>query len=148
MFMGGAADDLDRVEGLDVGVVAVPSGPANRQTFAWTASTVIAAQTQNPDIAYQALIKLTEGIHHWKIVAPRQSLATVEVITESEPRKAASAPAIVEAVPYMRSLTVIPRQAEWDTIFWESYQDLLFHGEGTAQELAPAARQELEAVLP
>src|SRR6185503_19683289 len=27
MFMGGAADDLDRVEGLDVGVVSVPRNP-------------------------------------------------------------------------------------------------------------------------
>lgn len=148
MFMGGAADDLDRVEGLDVGVVAVPSGPANRQTFAWTASTVITAQTQFPDEAYQALAKLTEGIHHWKIVAPRQSLATAEVITQSEPRKAANAEAIAAAVPYMRSFRIIPRHQEWDTIFWEDYQDLLFQRQGTAEELAPQARQELEAVLP
>ena len=148
MFMGGAADDLDRVEGLDVGVVAVPSGPANRQTFAWTASTVIAAQTQNPDLAYQALAKLTEGIHHWKIVAPRQSLATAEVISESEPRKADTAAAIAEAMPFMRSFRIIPRHQEWDTAFWEDYQDLLFHDQGTAEELAPQARQELEALLP
>jgi multiple sugar transport system substrate-binding protein len=148
MFMGGAADDLDRVEGLDVGVVAVPSGPANRQTFAWTASTAISAQTENPDLAYQALVKLTEGIHHWKIVAPRQSLATAEVIAESEPRKADSAAAIAEAVPYMRSFRIVPRHQEWDTIFFEEYQDPLFHEQGTAEELAPLAREELETVLP
>jgi multiple sugar transport system substrate-binding protein len=148
MFMGGAADDLDRVEGLDVSVVAVPAGPANRQTFAWTASTVIAAQTENPDLAYEALVKLTEGIHHWKIVAPRISLATAEVIAASEPRKADSAAAIAEAVPYMRSFRIIPRHQEWDTTFWEDFQDLLFHDQGTAEELATKARQELETVLP
>ena len=48
MFMGGAADDLDRVEGLDVGVVAVPAGPAGRATFAWNASTVVAARPRTP----------------------------------------------------------------------------------------------------
>jgi multiple sugar transport system substrate-binding protein len=57
MFMGGAADDLDRVDGLDVSVVPVPAGPAGRQTFAWTASTVVAAQTENPDLACEALAK-------------------------------------------------------------------------------------------
>jgi multiple sugar transport system substrate-binding protein len=148
MFMGGAADDLDRVEGLDVGVVAVPAGPAGRPTFAWNASTVVAAQTENPDIAYEALVMLTEGIHHWKIVAPRKSLATAEGITASEPRKEANAAAIAEAVPYMRGFNIIPRHQEWDSIFWGDFMDPLFHGEGTAAELAAMLRPDLESVLP
>ncbi len=148
MFMGGAGDDLDRVEGLDVGVVAVPSGPRDRTTFAWTASTVAAASTDNPDVTYQALIELTEGIHHWKIVAPRESLATVETISESEPRKAESAPAIVEAVPHMRSFHILPRQQEWDTVFWGDLMDPLFHDEGSADELAAAVQPELVEFLP
>jgi multiple sugar transport system substrate-binding protein len=148
MFMGGAADDLDRVEGLDVGVVAVPAGPAGRQTFAWNASTVIAAQTENPDAAYEALVMLTEGIHHWKIVAPRKSMSTAEAIAAAEPRKAATAADIAEAVPYMRAFNIIPRHQEWDTIFWGDFMDPLFHGEGTAEELAPDMRLELETLLP
>jgi multiple sugar transport system substrate-binding protein len=148
MFMGGAADDLDRVEGLDVGVVAVPAGPAGRPTFAWTASTVIAAQTEYPDIAYEALVMLSEGIHHWKIVAPRKPLSAAEGITASEPRKAASAEAIAAAVPYMRSFNILPRHQEWDSIFWGDFMDPLFHGEGTAAELAPEIRPLLEDVLP
>lgn len=148
MFMGGAADDLDRVPGLNVGVVAVPKGPAGRPTFAWTASTVIAAQTKYPDIAYEALVMLTEGIHHWKIVAPRKSLATPQGITEAEPRKAASAEAIAQAVPYMRAFNIIPRHQEWDTIFWGDFMDPLFHKKGTAAELAPKIRPQLEALLP
>jgi multiple sugar transport system substrate-binding protein len=148
MFMGGAADDLDRVEGLDVGVVAVPAGPAGRPTFAWTASTVVAGQTDYPEIAYEALVKLTDGIHHWKIVAPRKSLATAEGITEAEPRKADSAEAIAQAVPFMRAFNIIPSHQEWDSIFWGEFMDPLFHGEGTAAELAPEIRPLLEEVLP
>jgi multiple sugar transport system substrate-binding protein len=148
MFMGGAADDLDRVEGLDVGVVGVPAGPAGRPTFAWTASTVVAAQTENPDLAYEALVMLTEGIHHWKIVAPRKSLTSAEAITASEPRKAANASEIAKAVPYMRAFNILPRHQEWDSIFWGDFMDPLFHGEGTAAELAPEIRPLLEEVLP
>ena len=148
MFMGGAGDDLDRVDGLDVGVVAVPSGPAGRTTFAWTASTVAAASTDNPDVTYEALIELTEGIHHWKIVAPRESLATVEGISESEPRKAESAPAIVEAVPYMRSFNILPRQQEWDALFWGELMDPLFHDEGSAEELTAELQSEFAGFLP
>jgi multiple sugar transport system substrate-binding protein len=148
MFMGGAADDLDRVEGLDVGVVAVPTGPVSRATFAWTASTVVAAQTDNPDVAYEALVMLTEGIHHWKIVAPRKSLANVDALVASEPRKAASAEDIVAALPYMRAFNILPRHQEWDGIFWGDFMDPLFHGEGTAADLAPEMRTLLEEVLP
>jgi multiple sugar transport system substrate-binding protein len=148
MFMGGAADDLDRVEGLDAGVSAVPAGPAGRPTFAWTASTVIAAQTDYPAIAYEALAMLSEGIHHWKIVAPRKSLSTAAAITASEPRKAASAASIAEAVPYMRAFNILPRHQEWDSIFWGDFMDPLFHHEGTAAELAPEIRPLLEEVLP
>jgi multiple sugar transport system substrate-binding protein len=148
MFMGGAADDLDRVEGLDVGVVAVPAGPAGRPTFAWNASTVVAAQTENPDAACEALIRLTEGIHHWKIVAPRKSLSTAEAITASEPRKEENAAAIAEAVPFMRAFNIIPRHQEWDSVFWGDFMDPLFHGEGTAAELAPEIRPLLEELLP
>ena len=41
MFMGGAADDLERVEGLNVGVSTVPKGNATGEntTFAWIAFT-------------------------------------------------------------------------------------------------------------
>src|SRR5690606_27650984 len=64
MFMGGAADDLDRVEGLDVGVAPVPANPTtgDNTTFAWTASTVVNANTQHPEEACAALLAVTEGI--------------------------------------------------------------------------------------
>jgi len=148
MFMGGAADDLDRVEGLNVGVSPVPQDiNGGNTTFTWTAATVINANTEYPDLAYEALIQLTEGIHHWKIVSPRVSQTNVEHLVASEPRKEANAEAILEAVPDMRAFRIVPRMAEWDQIFWEDFQDPLFHGEDTVENLAADARILLEDVL-
>jgi len=153
MFYGGAADDLDYAHKKDpknalLKVALVPKGPKDRTTFAWTAATVVNSKTKNPDIAYQAMVALTEGIHHWKIVAPRTSLATVDVITASVPDKADSAETILKAVPDMRSFNVIPDHAEWDTMFFDEFQDPLFHGEGKAADLAPDVRADLESLLP
>jgi len=148
MYFGGAADDLDRVEGLRVGHVKVPKGPKDQTNFAWSASTVVNAKTKYPDQAYEALIALTEGIHHWKIVPPRKSLATKEQVIANEPRKEKAADTIVAAAPEMRAYRIIPRHPEWDTIFWEQLQDPLYHGKGTAAELAKQARAALEEVLP
>ncbi len=152
MFFGGAADDLDYAHTKDprfaeMQVSLVPKGPKSRATFAWTASTVINAATQNPQAAYDALVDLTEGIHHWKIVAPRKSLANVETIVASVPQKKGSAEVIIQAMPDARSFRIVPRQSEWDSIFWEKFQDPLFQGKGSAEELARQARAELEATL-
>ncbi|WP_374712408.1 ABC transporter substrate-binding protein [Symbiobacterium terraclitae] len=148
MFFGGAADDLDRVEGLRVGHVKVPKGPVNQTTFAWAASTAINAKTKYPDQAYDALVALTEGIHNWKIVPPRKSMATAEQIVKNEPRKAKGAQTIMNAAPDMRAFRIIPNHPEWDTIFWEQLQDPLYNKKGSAAELAGKARAALEEVLP
>jgi hypothetical protein len=81
-------------------------------------------------------------------VAPRLSLATAEGIIAAEPRKEQNAAAIAEAVADMRAFTIIPRQAEWDTIFWSEFMDPLFHDQATAEELAPEIRGQLEELLP
>ena len=153
MFFGGAADDLDYAHKKDpanavMKVALVPRGPQNRTTFAYTASLVASAETENADATYAALVALADGIHHWKVVAPRQSLATVDAIVASVPDKAESAEVIVQAVADMRALRVIPDQQEWDTVFYEQFQDLLFHGEGSAADLAAEVRPELEDLLP
>ncbi len=148
MFFGGASDDLDRVEGLRVGHVRVPQGPKNRTTFAWTASTAVNAKTEHPDEAYEALIALTEGIHNWKIVPPRKSMATAEQIIKNEPRKESGAETIMQAAQEMRAFRIIPKHQEWDTIFWEQVQEPLYSKKGTAAELAGKARASLEEVLP
>ena len=153
MFYGGAADDLDYANKKDpknavIKMTLVPKGPKNRATFAYTASTAINSKTKNPDAAYDALVALTDGIHHWKIVAPRQSLANEETIVASVPDKAEAAAIIVKALPDMRALRVIPQQQEWDTTFFDEFKDPLYAKESTAEELAGDARPDLEALLP
>lgn len=153
MFYGGAADDLDYAHKKDpknavMKVALVPKGPQNRTTFAWTASTVIFAGTENADAAYQALVALTDGIHHWKIVAPRQALANADTIAASVPDKAESAPVIVQALPDMRSFHIIPDHQEWNTTFDELFALPLYQKEGTPEELAAEAKPELEDLLP
>jgi multiple sugar transport system substrate-binding protein len=152
-FYGGATDDLDVAYKKDpanaeIKMARVPQGPEGRPTFAWTASTVVNAKSEDVDLAAKALIALTEGIHHWKIVAPRVSLATVETISEVVPDKAESAEIIVSALEEMRGFNVIPEQPEWDILFSEEFQIPLFYDEGTAEELAPEVRPMLEDLLP
>lgn len=151
MFMGGASDTFD---GIDVvGASVVPSGPANRTTFSYTASTAVNAATENPEIAARALVALTEGIHHWKIVAPRTDLLTEDVILASIPeqwraQKEPQLAAIIAAAEDMSAFNIVPRHQEWDDMFWREFQDPLYHDQGTAAELAAAAREQLEAVMP
>lgn len=148
MAFGGAADDLDRAPGLKVGVSRVPMGPKSRATFSWTASMVINAQSKNPDQAYAALVALTDGIQHWKVMAPRMSLATADVITSSDPRKKDSAAVIVAAAADMRALTTIPRQLEWEDMFWKEFQDPVYHAKSKSGDIAAKVRSDLEALLP
>jgi len=152
MFMGGAADDLDRVEGLDVGVIHVPAHPETGSitTFAWNASTVINANTQHPEQACDALVSLTEAIQGWKIVSPRISQANVEHLVASEPRKEASAEAIVSAAQDMRALPIFGNYAEFDSVFWSEFWGPLINDETdlSVAELAAEVRPDLEDTLP
>jgi len=149
MFMGGAADDLDRVEGLNVGVSPVPLGAATGEntTFAWVASTVVNADTKNPDEAYEALVLLTEGVQDWKIVSPRVSQANVEHLVSSEPRKEANAEPILAAVPYMRGFRLFPGFSEFMTVLWGDLFTPAFEKQDTVENLAPDARILLEDIL-
>ncbi len=151
MFMGGAADDLDRVEGLDVGVIHVPAHPetGSTTTFAWNASTVINANTAHPEEACAALVAITEAIQGWKIVSPRISQATVEHLVSSEPRKDANAEAIVAAAADMRALPIFGNYAEFDALFWSEFWGPLINQETdlSVAELAAEVRADLEETL-
>lgn len=152
MFMGGAADDLDRVDGLDVGVISVPANPTtgDNTTFAWNASTVVNANTANPELACKALVAITEKIQGWKIVSPRISQANVEHLVASEPRKEASAQALIDASQNMRALPIFGNYAEWDSTFWSEFWGPLINQETdlTSAELAAEVRPDLEDTLP
>ncbi len=155
MFMGGASDTFESADGvaLDIRAAVVPKGPKSRTTFAWTGSTVVNAKVTNPELAAKALVALTDGIHHWKIVAPLTDLASADVVKASFPekwqaQKGQQVDAIIAATKDMRSFNVVPRQQEWDDLFWREFQDLLYHDKGSAADLAKAARPTLEELLP
>ncbi len=152
MFMGGAADDLDRVPNLDIGVVSVPANPRTKSnaTFAWTGATVIAATTKNPVQACKALLAVTEGIQNWKIVSPRISQANVEHLVASEPRKKGNAEALIAAVSSMRAFRLIPNMGQWNDAFYTKLINPLLNKETdrTVDDLAKEVRAQLEATLP
>jgi multiple sugar transport system substrate-binding protein len=156
MFMGGATDDLDRVEGVPTQVIHVPANPetGSTTTFAWNASTVVNAGSinaqENPELVCDALLQITEGIHDWKIVSPRISQGTVEHLVESEPRKEASAEAIIAAAQDMRALPIFGNYAEFDSLFWSEFWGPLINDETdlSVAELAAEVRPDLEDTLP
>jgi multiple sugar transport system substrate-binding protein len=146
MFMGGAADTFDGIE--EVGATLVPSGPVDRTTFAWSASTVVNAATPDPDLAVRALIELTDGIHQWKLLPPREDVIDRDALLEMVPdqwreQKEPQVDTMMAALNDARAFRVIPRHQEWDETFWNEFQSPLFEG-GDAAELAEEVRPRLE----
>ena len=43
---------------------------------------------------------------------------------------------------------MIPQMGDWNTAYWEQFQNPLYHGKGTAADLAAKARKALEQTLP
>ena len=142
MFMGGAADDLDRLNGLEVVAREVPSGPTGiRATFAWTAGLHISANTVDPAQTFEAWKQVLDGIQHWKVPAPRREL--VSELVAIEPRKAASADVIMRSMPYMRTPAVFDQHIKWDTLFAEEFLDKLLREGTAAAELVEQTRHRL-----
>lgn len=146
MFMGGAADDLDSTPGLAVSVHEIPAGPDGRRaTFAWNAGLHISATTADPDLAYNVWKRLLDAIQHWKVPAPRKSLAGA--LEQVEPRKAAAADVIRRSMVYMRPLRVIERQQQWETIMTEQFEEPLLRGSEDITVLAERTQRQLEMLM-
>ncbi len=148
MFMGGAADEYENSTAGTVGVSMVPQGPGGENTtYAWIAHTAINADTEHPQEAYDALVLLTEGVHHWK-PSPRISHGTAEFLIESMPYKVDTAADIVAALPYMRGYTMF---AGFDEFMWSTWRgefvNPVLHGDEEAEVLAPDVRILLEDIL-
>ncbi len=153
MFFGGASDDKDyNVTGFTPGVVPPPKNPTTGSniTFAWTASTVINAATQNPKEACDALLAVSEGIDNWKVVSPRISQATVEHLVASVPQKTPNAQAFLDAAKNMSAFRIIPKYIEWESALWNEYFGPLLNKQTdlSTAELAKEVRPDLEAFLP
>ena len=145
MFMGGAADDLDRIDGLEVVTAELPAGPTGiRATFAWTAGLHVRAAVEDPPTAFEAYKQLLDGIQRWKVPAPRRPLAAR--LEQFEPRKAAAANVIRASMEYMRTPASLRRQVEFDTIFLEEFEDPILRNGTPVSELAQRARRLLRRV--
>jgi len=146
MFMGGAADELDNIAGLEVAVREVPAGPDRvRATFAWNAGLCISNATGDRALTYKAWKLFLDAIQRWKVPAPRRSLAVR--LEQFEPRKAHAAEVIRRSMRYMRPLRIIERQRQWQTIMTEEFVEPLLRGSGEAQGLAGRASRQLQMLL-
>lgn len=144
MFYGGAADDFDRTEGLSVGVAELPRGK-RRATFSWTADLVISTQTRHPDLAYTAWQEVLDGMHHWKIVPPRRSLA--KDLVKLEPRKKDAIGPILASMEYAHGLRGVVPETDWDTFILDRLTMPLLNGEVTAQEGTTQTQAKLKRVM-
>lgn len=143
MFMGGAADDLDRIGGLHVVVSELPKGPGGlRSTYAWNAGLCISASTRHPEIAFRAWKALLDAVQHWKIAPPRRSMkGLIETI---EPRKAGAADAIRRSMEYMRPMPLIREQKAFRSILGLHFKEPLVRLEADAETLAKKVQPLLE----
>jgi multiple sugar transport system substrate-binding protein len=124
----------------------VPAGPAGtRATFAWHAGLHISSTTRDPALAYKVYRALLTGIQHWKIPAPRRSLAAK--LAEIEPRKAAAAPAILNSMAYMRPMRTVPEFTRWRARYSELFVEPVARGLASPREAAALADRELAPLM-
>lgn len=147
MFMGGAADDLDyAVE--NVQAYAVPAGPTGiHATFADILGMGINAKTKNPDAAFDALLDLSDAIHHWKIMPPRVSLADLDTLKELHPQKAHSLEAIIDSMQHARPYRYFEQYPDWDNVFWNQLMDPIVNAGGKPATLVPEVKPLLDETL-
>ncbi|MFA6075477.1 MAG: sugar ABC transporter substrate-binding protein [Negativicutes bacterium] len=149
MFIGGASDDLDKQEHpFNIGVAAPPKGPTGiRATQAWSALTAINAKTPEPDLAYKALLQLTEALHHVQPLPPVKSLANKESLKAAGPRSQQQIDVMLRILPDMRCYVAVPKQQEWnDTWAKEVLEPMSLKG-ANIPEIAKRARIKLEQFL-
>lgn len=147
MFMGGAADDLDStVDGVQA--FMVPAGPNGiKATFADILGMGINEKTKHPDVAFEALLDLTDAIHHWKIMPPRQSLSDLDNLKELHPNKAHSLEAIIASMAHAKPYRYYENYPEWDNIYWTQLMDPIVNGGANPEDLIPNVKPLLDEAL-
>ncbi len=144
MIMAGAADDFELREltGFDVediGYGLVPSGvDGKHHSFNWTASTVMNAETENPELAYKAMEALTLKFFEWKVTPPvKDGIDRIDTMLEGS--KIAAKAAIEAALVDTRGGNYHTTYGEintWGNLFEPILLDPSnFDVEGTAAEL-------------
>lgn len=155
MFIGGANDNVEeKVEQngspFEVGMAVMPAGPEQQISFNWTASTLIMEQTKNKEVAFEALIDLTEAIFDWKVPAPVKSKA--ENITEVNPYKAYAYDTIRKSMDIARGFNNLPQQNELGGKQWELLdQPIISNNDGNGnvnvKDSLNKAQTEFEKIL-
>ncbi|MFD2672299.1 ABC transporter substrate-binding protein [Marinicrinis sediminis] len=126
MFMGGAGDDLEKTVSFNVGMAVPPKG-TEQVTFSWIGVTAMSKSTENPEVAAQALVDMTQAMHEWKVPAPTKT--ALDLIAEARPDKAYAVDTIRAASEVARGFNNQPQQAEIDTMIWEKLTQPLEQGE-------------------
>lgn len=147
MFMGGAADDLDSTVD-NVQAFMVPAGPTGiHATFGDILGMGINVNTKNPDAAFEALVDLSDAIHHWKIMPPRKSLADLATLQELHPKKSHSLEAIISSMEYARPYRYSEKYPEWENIYWTQLMDPIINAGTDPEKLIPEVKPLLENVM-
>ena len=155
MFIGGANDDVEEKaeeQGSDfeVGMAVMPAGPNQQISFNWTASTLIMDQAKNKEVAFEALIDLTEATFDWKVPAPVKSKA--DTITEVNPYKAYAYDTIRESMEIARGFNNLPQQNELGGKQWQLLdQPIISNNDGKGgldiREILNKTQEEFDKIL-
>lgn len=124
MFMGGVQDDFERraselpeSERFEIGYAPIPVGLDGRSSsFDWTASTVMASNLADNELAYEVLETMTLAFLDWKIAPPLKG--TVDKIAIIDPYKSNSLETIQIVLNNARSANYVPEWNEINTFLW------------------------------
>jgi len=152
MIMAGAADDFElrEMNGFtkdDLAYGLVPSGyDGKHHSFNWTASTVMNAKTENPEIAYKAMEAMTLKFFEWKVTPPIKN--GIDLIDDMlEGTKVKSKPTIVKALEDARGGNYHTSYNEINT--WGNiYEPLLLDPENfDSEEVAKKVDEEIKKIM-
>lgn len=148
MFMGGAADNLENKVDFKCKLCEVPAGPSGQKaTFGDVLGMGVNAKTKNADAAFTALLDLTDAIHHWKVMPPRKSLATMDEMNKLHPERSESMQAIINSLEYAKLYRYFENYPDWDNIFWTQLMDPIVNNHGDPEKLIPVVKPQLNEKL-
>ncbi len=148
MMVGGANDDVEKKvkeagDKFEVGMAIMPAGLKAQKTFNWTASTLISSQTKHKDVAFEALLDITNAMFDWKVPAPVKSKA--DKIADINPAKAYAMNIIKGSMEISRGFNNLPQQNELGGKQWELLdQPILSNNNGKGNLNVPKVANETQ----
>ncbi|MEW8955872.1 ABC transporter substrate-binding protein [Clostridium sp.] len=155
MMVGGANDDVERKvreagEKFEVGMAVMPAGSKNHVTFNWTASTVMSSQSKNQDVAFEALLDITNAMTEWKV--PSAFKSKVEKIGDINPDKKYALDVISKSSEISRGFNNVVQQNEIGGIQWQNLDEVILsnnNGKGgiNVESMAKSVADELRGKI-